>query len=977
MKKNLAFCEGRVSYAWSMTVRVLGLSCFLSMLSLTVQAQAELIKDIDQREEVLNNEYRLLTAGSTNVYFVSGNTLWKSSGTTETTTKLKTFTSLSSIAMAGNTAYFGADDGSGLELWKSNGTITGTVRVKDIWPGSAASNPQHLTNVNGTVYFTADNGKNGRELWKSNGSPSGTVMVNDVKGSSSPTGLTNVNGTLYFSGNNGTHGYELWKSNGTAEGTLMVKDIRPGSKISSSPQLLTRSNGMLFFTAVDDTGRELWKSDGTEAGTVRIKDIRIGGLSDIENLIDVNGTVLFTANDGVHGAELWKTNGTEAGTVLVKDMNPGSAGSNREKINNFRSINGKVFFTASQGYNDYLYRSDGTAAGTVRIMRAFDTGLNNPQPIFTYLQGYVYFFNVEGIVNGESYDERGTLYLWKMHINDNTPIKVKEFHTPISYADYYYENYEHAMVQCNGALYIVGRLESTQGFKLIRSDGTAAGSKVITDTEVSTLNSNPTDMVSVNGLVFFRTKPDPYDYAYPSEYDYSSIDLYGTDGTPAGTFRLPFWFQDWNEMEAVGNSLFYTVENGGWELNKTDGTTVSNITIGSTGEGRPTSLTAVGNVLYYTNGFAELWKSDGTSQGTERIKDFVSIKSITDVGGKAFILAETSTGGLELWRKNATGSITRVKIIRTSAAIPSQYNPTATQSNIMYFVANDGVHGNEIWQSDGTATGTFMILDLNPHDPVNSNKEVDIKSMAIANGFLIIIAMGQNGNWPLHTFSLSTREHKAYSINFQTSDLIAVNNKAFFIGDSQLYVADGSGAPLVLGDIGMIPDEVDYAVIGNILYISVSPYSSHIWRTDGTECGTIEIHTGDSSYPIAAIGNDMIMGAASNNAGLEPHIYRKITDVATPCVSTAIAMSNESEEAIMMTPYPNPFTSNFTLLVHGTDHEIAEVGVYTATGFPVEKLDAVKANTEYPNIGSNWPKGMYIVKVSKGGKLTSHTVIKR
>ena len=37
--------------------------------------------------------------------------------------------------------------------------------------------------------------------------------------------------------------------------------------------------------------------------------------------------VYFSATDATHGDELWRSDGTAAGTVLVKDINPGSAGS--------------------------------------------------------------------------------------------------------------------------------------------------------------------------------------------------------------------------------------------------------------------------------------------------------------------------------------------------------------------------------------------------------------------------------------------------------------------------------------------------------------------------------------------------------------------------------------------------------------------------------------------------------------------------
>ena len=45
--------------------------------------------------------------------------------------------------------------------------------LKDINSGSGSSYPSNLTNVDGTLYFTADDGSNGSELWKSDGTAEG------------------------------------------------------------------------------------------------------------------------------------------------------------------------------------------------------------------------------------------------------------------------------------------------------------------------------------------------------------------------------------------------------------------------------------------------------------------------------------------------------------------------------------------------------------------------------------------------------------------------------------------------------------------------------------------------------------------------------------------------------------------------------------------------------------------------------------
>ncbi len=304
--------------------------------------------------------------------------LWKSDGTEAGTIPVKDIRpgsgSYSNLTNVGGTLFFTAfDSTAGIELWKSDGTEAGTVLVKDINPKGGSSWPDHFVNVGGTLFFSATDGIDstaGIELWKSDGTEAGTVLVKDIApgfGDSSPQNLTNVDGTLFFSAFDGTGGNnELWKSDGTKAGTMRVKDINPGSN-SSNPTNLINVGGTLFFSATDSIGGiELWKSDGTEAGTVRVKDINPeSNSSNPTNLINVGGTLFFDAGKDLFGYELWKSDGTEAGTIRVKDAIPSFGSSNPTSVISF---GGAVFFNAVSSTGAYeLWKSDGTGSVASRV----------------------------------------------------------------------------------------------------------------------------------------------------------------------------------------------------------------------------------------------------------------------------------------------------------------------------------------------------------------------------------------------------------------------------------------------------------------------------------------------------------------------------------------------------------------------------------------------------------------------------------
>lgn len=304
--------------------------------------------------------------------------LWKSDGTEDGTVLVKSDWSGSQWQGVDGTLFFVKYDGAtGYELWKSDGTAEGTVLVKDIRPGPLGAfntDPSgpfgELTEVNGLLFFVADDGTTGGfprfccgRLWRSDGTPDGTVCLTDVE----PSRLTPFQGALYFAGTpESPLGYTdsaLWKSDGTPDGTVVVKDLCPHRANSGTLNHLTvvkdSAKETLFFTTwLPEVGEELFKSNGTPEGTVLVKDVREGINSPrYSELTDVNGTLFFVAD-----LELWKSDGTPGGTVPV------SGGWSLLGLpRGLCAVNGTLFFTQDYGPGIRLWKSDGSPGNTVGV----------------------------------------------------------------------------------------------------------------------------------------------------------------------------------------------------------------------------------------------------------------------------------------------------------------------------------------------------------------------------------------------------------------------------------------------------------------------------------------------------------------------------------------------------------------------------------------------------------------------------------
>jgi ELWxxDGT repeat protein len=601
-----------------------------------------------------------------------------------------------------NVAFFSADSGgTGRELWASNGTAAGTFLVQDINSGSVGSYPQNLTNVGGSLFFTADDGTLGRELWESNGTAAGTFLVKDINAgavSAGPSSLTNVNGTLFFGANDGTHGFELWQSNGSAAGTQMVADINPGT--GSNPNYLTNVNGTLFFQANDGTnGNELWASDGTAAGTHLVKDINPGSAGSYPyRLTNVNGTLFFAANDGTHPVELWESNGTAAGTFLV---NPGAGA----YPNNLTNVGGTLFFEAFDGtHGNELWESNGTAAGTFLVQDINPGAAASYPSSLTNVNGTLFFEANDGAHGNELWASNGTAagtFMLK-DINPGSGASTPKY-----------------LTNANGTLFFEAN-DGTHGKELWASNGTAAGTSLVADINPGAADSYPLSLANVNGALLFSA----VDAAHGREPWILPLGSTSVSSSP--------------NPSGLGEAVTFTATVSALDLVPTgtvdfkEGST--DLTPGGVGLVGGQATFSTRNLALGSHVITAYYSGDGTFPAG-RADDAVNPQvvtttnllldvnpgpsssspgSFTQVNTLTFFVADDGTHGPELWASD--GSAAGTFLVDDINAGRSGSNPSqlTNLNGTLFFSADDGSHGPELWESNGTAAGTFLVKDIFP-----------------------------------------------------------------------------------------------------------------------------------------------------------------------------------------------------------------------------------------------------------------------
>ncbi|MBD1871814.1 pre-peptidase C-terminal domain-containing protein [Leptolyngbya sp. FACHB-671] len=425
--------------------------------------------------------------------------------------------------------YFIANDGEGYALWKSEGVISSrlgtvqtTAKVRVIKPGATEIDISGLTNVNGTLYFAADDGVNGTELWKSDGTAAGTVLVKNINtlvgGSSLPSSLTAVGDTLYFVASDQGNNFELWKSDGTEAGTVQVADLatlETGQPVSSSPDNLTNVNGTLFFTATTRaTGRELYRLDpgSTAPQLLEITEGNTGSFP--ENLTVVNDTGLyFTAFTDANGLEIWKIG---ASGIPVRVTEFGSPTTSDSEAASLTAVGSQLYFTAVDGnFREQLWSIDTARADALTQLTNVDGGAN-PSSLVN-VNGTLYFSATKEVIDGV--DDRE---IWSTN-GTATGTTAK---TSIDSIEFNPSN----LIDVNGVLYFTAN-DGNSGTELWRYNPESSNprAELVSDIIPGAIGSNPEALTNISGRLFFRAdnSSDANGDGVINEQEGNGIELWG------------------------------------------------------------------------------------------------------------------------------------------------------------------------------------------------------------------------------------------------------------------------------------------------------------------------------------------------------------------------------------------------------------------------------------------------------------------
>ncbi len=362
------------------------------------------------------------------------------------------------------------------------------------------------------------------------------------------------------------------------------------------------------------------------------------------------------------------------------------------------------FFAGDDASGGALWKSSGTrGAGTFKV-KDFAPGPTGTAPTQLTRVGDRVFFSAEDADHGRE--------LWVSDGTTSGTRRVKDLWPGPN------GSFPSSMFEYQGRLYFTASDED-HGRELWMTDGTAEGTVLVADLDPGPEGASPDRLIrGGDGALYF--------IAHFQAIFTALMRLDPASGTAVELLRVPSEGSVLGDPTPVGQRVFFIIgdlHGHKLKLMATNGvgapTQVAELT--HTGE-----LVAMGGKLYFTaatdhDGMdLELWRSDGTPNGTRRVKDLrpggegSEPVHLTVLGQRLFFSADDGSHGRELWVSDGTESGTRLFTELASGAAGAAPERLAALQGNLFFSADTAGRGREAWMSNGTPGGTVPLDELAP-----------------------------------------------------------------------------------------------------------------------------------------------------------------------------------------------------------------------------------------------------------------------